>query len=93
MRYFYTLLVILFLAGCSPMTYLDDLPNTSFGVFEYNRAGNVTSAHILAENGIMEHGTLLVEKVLIKADYGPFINFSVRIEDFERTTDDKETKE
>lgn len=81
------LLLVIFLSGCSAMSYLDIIPpNTAFTNFEYHRGGNVTSAHIVATDAIfLEDGSVLIDSVNINADYGPAVNFSIKLEGYEVT--------
>jgi hypothetical protein len=76
------LTVVLILSGCAG-NYLDKIPNGGFTRFEYHRGGNVTSAHIIATDAVAENGIVLVDKIDIHADYGPFLNFEVKLEGYE----------
>lgn len=69
--------------GCVS-SMLEDIPRSEFKRFEYHRGGNVTSTTIIAENSKKTAKTYTVEKVTIKSDYGPFVNFSVYLEGYKR---------
>lgn len=72
--------------GCSTIQkVLDDIPPGEFKVFESHRAGNVTSADIIAKNAKKTaDGKIEVEEVSIKLDYGPVFNLNVRLEGWKR---------
>jgi len=79
------LLVLSFiLTGCSITGTLEKIPNHEFTRFEYHRAGNATSTHIVATNAKKVDGKIQVEKATVSVDYGPFANFLIMIEGYKR---------
>ncbi len=81
------LLIIIFcllLTSCSAKSLIAEIPDHEFTKFEYHRAGNVTSADIVAINAVRDENGVAIESVKITADYGPFVNFNVSIEGYYR---------
>ena len=84
MRY---VLIFLLLAGCAP-NYLNKLPNGAFESFEYHRAGNITSADIVAVDAVRDGDGVRIGELIIKTDYGPFFNANVRIKGYKRFSEE-----
>ena len=61
-----------------------EIPMAEFDTFEYHRAGNLSSLHIQAENAHMDKDIIIIEKVSLQADYGPFVNFNIKLEGYKR---------
>lgn len=78
-------LVLLLCCGCSMQNELSSIPQIDFESLEYHRAGNGTSADIRAEASSINGCTQSIRSLSIKADYGPFVNFSIDIKGFKRT--------
>ena len=70
--------------GCSMKSLLNEVPDGEFKNFEYHRAGNGTSAGITASNAAIQDGQLTIEQLSIKADYGPFVNFNIKLEGWKK---------
>lgn len=66
------------------MGLINDIPKIEFETFEYDRGGNVTSAHIEATNSRFVDDHILVDEIVIKSDYGPAVNFRVKITGYKR---------
>ena len=78
------ILTALIMTGCTLNEAINKVPTAEFKTFEYHRAGNMTSVDIEAKNSKVEGGTLVIEELDIKADYGPFSNFNIFIEGYKR---------
>lgn len=76
------LLPLLF--GCSGKSLMADIPMAAFDKFEYHRAGNVSSLHITASGAIMDEDYVVIDKVHVIADYGPWVNFNIIVEGYSR---------
>lgn len=70
-------------SGCGYHSLMDKVPNHAFTRFEYHRGGNFSSTHISAMNAIKIDGAVLIEKMTLTSDYGPFVNFTILVEDLE----------
>lgn len=84
MIFLLVLLLIFPLIGCSSKNLLNKIPDHEFKSFEYHRAGNATSTHIVATNAIRVGNMVEIEKIKISSDYGPFANFLIIIEEYKR---------
>lgn len=78
------LAAILFCTGCTGKGLLLEIPNTAFERFEYHRAGNMTSMHILAIDSKRTNDTYTIKSVHVIGDYGPFANFNIKIDGYKR---------
>lgn len=78
-------LILLVCCGCSMQNELGNVPQIEFDSLEYHRAGNGTSADIRAGVSSINGCTQTIKDLSIKADYGPFVNFSIDIKGFKRT--------
>ncbi len=76
-------LVSFTLSGCIA-GLMEKIPDHAFTRFTYNRAGNLTSAHIEAVNAKQEGKYLKIESLSIQENFGPMVNFSMSIEGYER---------
>lgn len=70
--------------GCTVDGLYAKIPEAEFTSFKYDRAGNVTSAHIEATNSSIKDGAINIETLSIKGDYGPCFNFAVELEGYKR---------
>jgi len=79
------LLIIPFLLfGCSGKSLMQQIPMAEFENFEYHRAGNFSSLHIQAQNAHMDKDLIIIDSVSLQADYGPFVNFNIKLEGYKR---------
>lgn len=79
------LLLPLLLCSCGTAdNLLQKIPSSEFKTFEYHRAGNATSADIVASNSSLKDGYLTIESLSIKEDWGPFANFNIKMEGYKR---------
>jgi len=76
------LAMFLSLPGCAGPELLSKIPNNEFSNFEYHRAGNATSVDIVAKGAKKTPDGIQVDNVDIKADYGPFVNFNIKLENY-----------
>ncbi len=76
------LAMVIMLSGCGTKTFLGEIPGHEFKRFEYHRAGNATSTHIIATDAVRDDGYLLIDSIHITADYGPFANFVIKLEGY-----------
>jgi hypothetical protein len=84
MKYLFLLLFPFLLFSCSGKSLLHEIPNAEFTKFSYHRAGNMSSLHIEARNAKMDNNEIVIESVTVQADYGPFVNFNIRLEGYKR---------
>lgn len=87
------LILLPFLFGCSGKSLMADIPMAGFDRFEYHRAGNMSSLHIVATGAIMDEDYVVIDKVTVLADYGPFVNFNIILEGYSRERSDIEIKD
>ncbi len=78
------LTVTVALTGCGGLGLIDEIPRAEFKKFEYHRGGNVTSAHITATDSRIVDGGVEVGSINIQADYGPAVNFNIKLEGYRR---------
>lgn len=78
-------LALLICCGCSLQNELNNIPQIDFDILEYHRAGNGTSADIRAEGSSINGCSQVVKSLSVRADYGPFVNFSIDIQGLKRT--------
>jgi hypothetical protein len=82
------LAMALIVGGCSGCVshkgMLREIPEAEFKEFSYHRAGNVTSADIVAKNAKIENGKISIGAIDIKLDYGPAVNWNIHIEGYSR---------
>ena len=77
--------VALSLTGCGTADkLLNKIPSSEFKTFEYHRAGNATSADIVAIGSSIKDGYLTIDSLSIKEDWGPFVNFNMKMEGYKR---------
>lgn len=72
----------LLVSGCGFHNLINKVPNQAFSKFEYHRGGNFSSTHITAKNAIKVDGEMIIESLVLTSDYGPFVNFTIILEDY-----------
>lgn len=78
------LLLLVFIIVLSGCVSLDNIPRVEFDRFEYSRAGNVTSASIVATGARKEGDSIKIDHVSIIENWGPVLNFKLIIEGYKR---------
>jgi len=78
------LMLLPFLFSCSGKSLMQDIPMAEFERFEYHRAANFSSLHIVATGAIMDEDYIVIDHVSLQADYGPFVNFNIKLEGYAR---------
>ncbi len=76
--------LLLLVAGCAGMDLISMIPEAEFTRFQYDRGGNVTSAHIEATNSKITGDEIQIDEISIKSDYGPAVNFNIKLEGYRR---------
>ena len=75
--------IALLFQGCI-LSQLDKIPKGEFEEFTYDRTGNYSSVHIIANKAKTTKNSTKIENVDITADYGPFVSFKIHLKGYKR---------